>query len=78
MVKPYGLCSDFRDIAFKESKEATTYDNMLAKFMGAALHCQVEHHAQDKKKSTFSKLHHQNGSKFYHFFFMSIYTISIT
>jgi len=28
----------------------------------------------EKKKSTFSKLHHQNGSKFYQFFFMSRYT----
>jgi hypothetical protein len=28
----------------------------------------------EQKKSTFSKLHHQNGSKFYQFFFMSRYT----
>ena len=28
----------------------------------------------EQKKSTFSKLHHQNGSKFYQIFFMSRYT----
>ena len=28
----------------------------------------------EQKKPTFSKLHHQNGSKFYQFFFMSRYT----
>ena len=28
----------------------------------------------EQNKSTFSKLHHQNGSKFYQIFFMSRYT----
>ena len=37
---------------------------------GGALRCQVEHHVRDKKY-TFSKLHHQNGSKFYQILTMS-------
>jgi hypothetical protein len=42
-------------------------------FTGRWLHCQVENHVRTKK-STFSKLHHQNGSNFYQIFFTSRYT----
>ena len=44
---------------------------------GGSLHCQVEHHVWPKKKSTFGKLYHQNGSKFCQFFFMSRYIYGI-
>ena len=37
---------------------------------GGSLHCQVEHDLR-QKKSTFGKLHHQNGSKVYQKNFMS-------
>ena len=40
---------------------------------GRSLHYQVEHHVRPKK-STFGNLHHQNGSIFLNFFFMSRYT----
>ena len=53
---------------------------LLVKALVGALHWQTEHHMhpktkqKNKKTTTFSNLHHQNGSKFYHFLFMSEYT----
>ena len=46
---------------------------------GRSLHCQVEHHVRDKKKSTFSKLHHKKKIKILSIYLHEyIYTISIT
>ena len=60
--------------SFELNWPQTTWIQSLSTNTGRSLHCHVENHVRTKKKSTFSKLHHQNGSNFYQLFFMSRYT----